>query len=382
MANKKRLIVALVILVGGLILTGCQTHPYSKVENEVFSKLDKLSRKIPKGLVKKGMQRSRCSEDYRYHDPGADVGSLPMSAGKFRTIGYSCGCGDNMLGVWIYHFNDDMAKRLREDKAYLQTLLRLTPNSVVIFDFRRDVPDQYLKASKRRPGLYECYTLTKEYAVVSYQRGGLSSQRIKKDTPWIRYAGEIHEGQTIFELEQSNLCEGKIAPEGQVQRYIDLVERFKETYSFPDYPGEIFSAVKSGNLDKVESLVEIYPELANDTIVGLGTPLHLAAKLGQKEIVKFLIAKGADVNAKFSGLIRSYYDKKAGEITIKKFVGYTPLHFAIANNYKDIAELLIVHGAGVNAKTDDGDTPLDIAVREGHKEIAELLRKHGAVKGD
>ena len=43
---------------------------------------------------------------------------------------------------------------------------------------------------------------------------------------------------------------------------------------------------------------------------------------------------------------------------------------------KEIAELLIVKGADVNAKEEDGYTPLDVAKR--YPEIADLLRKHGA----
>ena len=43
---------------------------------------------------------------------------------------------------------------------------------------------------------------------------------------------------------------------------------------------------------------------------------------------------------------------------------------------KEIAEFLIVKGADVNAKEEDGYTPLDVAKR--YPEIADLLRKHGA----
>jgi len=43
---------------------------------------------------------------------------------------------------------------------------------------------------------------------------------------------------------------------------------------------------------------------------------------------------------------------------------------------KEIAELLIVKGADVNAKEEDGYTPLDVAKR--YPEIPDLLRKHGA----
>ena len=90
-----------------------------------------------------------------------------------------------------------------------------------------------------------------------------------------------------------------------------------------------------------------------------GTPLHLAADNGHKEIVELLIAKGADVNAKNKG-------------------GSTPLHEA---KTKEVGELLIVEGANVNAKNSLGRTPLDNATLFNHPEIANLLRKHGGKTG-
>ncbi|UCC99109.1 MAG: ankyrin repeat domain-containing protein, partial [Phycisphaerales bacterium] len=56
----------------------------------------------------------------------------------------------------------------------------------------------------------------------------------------------------------------------------------------------------------------------------------------------------------------------------------TPLHCAARYGHKEVAELLIAKGAGVNARNNEGQTPLDIAVEEGRPEIVELLRKHGA----
>ena len=118
----------------------------------------------------------------------------------------------------------------------------------------------------------------------------------------------------------------------------------------------------SGNIEAVKQ------HLAAGTDVNAkasnGTPLHLAATFGHKEIAELLIDKGADVNA-MGGLL-----------------GWTPLHWAASEGRKEVAELLIAKGADVNAKKwggdYTGDTPLDTAIRRKHPETADLLRKHGA----
>jgi ankyrin repeat protein len=149
------------------------------------------------------------------------------------------------------------------------------------------------------------------------------------------------------------------------------------------------------------------------------TPLHYAARLGQKETVELLIAAGADVNAKFedgetplywasgkiADLLRQHGGKtaKAPDISIhaaarqgkieavkqhltdgvgvnaKSERGRTPLHSAAREGHKEVVELLIANGADVNPKDMKGQTPLDMT---NHPEIADLLRKHGGKTGD
>ena len=94
---------------------------------------------------------------------------------------------------------------------------------------------------------------------------------------------------------------------------------------------------------------------------------------GHKEVAELLIVKGADVNAK------------------EEFDGWTPLHFVAGKGHKEIARLLIAKGADVNAKDEGGNTPLDGAEevsedgspedKAAKKETAALLRKHGGKTG-
>jgi protocatechuate 3,4-dioxygenase beta subunit len=73
------------------------------------------------------------------------------------------------------------------------------------------------------------------------------------------------------------------------------------------------------------------------------TPLHKAARDGDTNEVELLLTHGADVDAKDN-------------------YGNTPLHLAAANDHKDVAELLLAHGAEVNARDNQGVTPLHKAV--------------------
>lgn len=92
------------------------------------------------------------------------------------------------------------------------------------------------------------------------------------------------------------------------------------------------------------------------------TPLHSAAQLGRTEIVKLLIAKGADVDA-------------------TNRWGQTPLHYASLFYHKEIVEKLLEEGADVNAEDENGYNPLGLAsVPRGvsRNEVAQVLLAHGA----
>jgi len=126
-------------------------------------------------------------------------------------------------------------------------------------------------------------------------------------------------------------------------------------------PIALNEAAAMGDLDLVKSLIIKGADINNREEDFLKTPLHRASISGHKEVAQLLIAKGADVNAKNAW-------------------GYTPLHFAARSRKasKDIIELLIAKGADVNAKNNAGQTPLQLAKERRNKETIELLRKHGA----
>lgn len=56
------------------------------------------------------------------------------------------------------------------------------------------------------------------------------------------------------------------------------------------------------------------------------------------------------------------------------------LRFACCNGELELMRLLLAAGADVNAKNERGDTPLSVAAEKGYTDIVELLRAHGAVE--
>lgn len=96
------------------------------------------------------------------------------------------------------------------------------------------------------------------------------------------------------------------------------------------------------------------------------TALHIAVKKRHYEIIKLLLSKGANVNA------RTNY-------------GESPLHLAVQRNsfneqfavQRDIAELLIINGVDVNARDNGGETALHIAARTS-SEMIDFLLLHNA----
>ena len=118
------------------------------------------------------------------------------------------------------------------------------------------------------------------------------------------------------------------------------------------------AAAEGGNLNALKSILTNDPTLLQSKDWGDLTPLHLAVLHNHTDVVDYLLAQGADVNAKTS-------------------TGITPLHEAAQNGNKEITELLLAHKANVNAVDNQGWTPMARAQKWGHPEIAALLQQHG-----
>ena len=120
------------------------------------------------------------------------------------------------------------------------------------------------------------------------------------------------------------------------------------------------------------------------------TPLSSAALIGNKAVVDLLIAKGADVNLTGKGGDAPIANAaRGGCIEIAKTllehgakvnptVGAPSVEMAVKGEHKDMVIFLISKGANVNAVT-YGNTALDMAIDKHHAEIVTILRQHGAL---
>ncbi len=152
---------------------------------------------------------------------------------------------------------------------------------------------------------------------------------------------------------------------------------------------QMLEAAEKGNLPLVRELLAKGADINAKNTNGY-TALHMAVSKSHKDIVEFLIAKGADVNARSrSGSTPLHLAKREDiakillasgvEIDPRDSAGYTPLLRAAKYRTKEVVEALLEAGAAVDAKEKgDGQTPLHFAVRRGNVEIAEALIAAGA----
>ncbi|WP_342026022.1 ankyrin repeat domain-containing protein [Cytobacillus pseudoceanisediminis] len=163
-----------------------------------------------------------------------------------------------------------------------------------------------------------------------------------------------------------------------------------------DIPLDIFEAAAAGNLSRVKELVEMNPKLVTEYANDGFTALGLASYLGHKEIVEYLVQKGADVNSAsknsmkvmplHSAVATKKVDiaevllKNGAKVNAKQDSGWTPLHEAALHGHSDMIKLLLRFGADKTIKKDDGDTPLDVALHNKKENVADLLIPQG-IKG-
>lgn len=182
----------------------------------------------------------------------------------------------------------------------------------------------------------------------------------------------------------------------------------------------VHDAARDGDSARLERLIANDPKAVSARDDHRLTPLHWAATNGHKDVMKLLLDRGADPNARtdlgMTPLLLAkdcrkdlivFLQKRGGDVHSRADNGWTALHsaaqsgnddaatyllekrlavddrckgpfgtpltMAAANGRTRVAQMLLAKGADVNARTDEGNTALHEAASRGHADVVGLL---------
>ncbi|MCU1454419.1 MAG: hypothetical protein JWN46_2565 [Acidimicrobiales bacterium] len=124
---------------------------------------------------------------------------------------------------------------------------------------------------------------------------------------------------------------------------------------------DVFDAAGLGDVERLGELLDLDADLVAAVSPDGFTPLHLAAFFGHTHVAEALLGRGADAEA-----------------TATNGSGLRPLNSAAAGGHTTIAHLLLDRGADVEVRQAGGYTPLHSAAHNGDLAMCRLLLDRGA----
>ncbi|KAK4203870.1 hypothetical protein QBC40DRAFT_250714 [Triangularia verruculosa] len=184
-------------------------------------------------------------------------------------------------------------------------------------------------------------------------------------------------------------------PESESYRAWSDIYWDKSEWYAPSYVTSLVIASHFGHNGIVKQLLEKGADVNARKGDDGWTPLLLAAQQGHEGIVKQLLEKGADVNARkgdygwtplswaaqqgHEGIVKQLLEKGADVNAEDKYDGWTPLLLAAQQGHEGIVKQLLEKGADVNARSgNNGWTPLLLAAGQGYEGIVKQLLEKGA----
>ena len=135
----------------------------------------------------------------------------------------------------------------------------------------------------------------------------------------------------------------------------------------------LLDAAKENDIQGIQDLLELGSDVdAKDSHTW--TSLHLAAWNGHLEAAELLIRHGAEINAKtnYTGFVLLLVNETMSDLK-NGLNQSTPLHFAARNGHLGIVALLLNHGADFTVSNNLNNTPIDLAAKNGHFEVVNYL---------
>jgi uncharacterized protein len=126
-------------------------------------------------------------------------------------------------------------------------------------------------------------------------------------------------------------------------------------------PLDVFEAAAFGRTERLKDLLDQEPRLANEYASDGFFPLGLAAFYRHEDAVRILLDRGAEPN-----------------LAARNAMNVAAIHAAAASQSLAIVRLLIDAGADVNQRQESGFAPLHEAAATGQLELVRLLLDHGA----
>lgn len=145
-----------------------------------------------------------------------------------------------------------------------------------------------------------------------------------------------------------------------------------------------------GLSEQIDHMLEQKPAVIDELSTHGFTPLGIATHFGQENVVRQLLAQGADPNICSQNGYAVYplhtaltggYDNLAkmlieagADVNVVQQAHISPIHIAAQQGNIELIILLLENGADVRVKTEMGKLAADLALEKGHKELAEILR--------
>jgi ankyrin repeat protein/preprotein translocase subunit SecA len=155
----------------------------------------------------------------------------------------------------------------------------------------------------------------------------------------------------------------------------------------------LYKAAEQGQVDVVKLLLASGADpnmLNNNSLLGY-TPLHIAAEQGQLAVVKLLLASeiNTEVGDKY-GKTPLHVAAEQGQLAVVKLLlangvktdvgdnnGKMPLHVAAEKGQLAVVKLLLANGVKTDVGDNNGKMPLHMAVKQGQLAVVELLLASG-----
>jgi hypothetical protein len=150
-----------------------------------------------------------------------------------------------------------------------------------------------------------------------------------------------------------------------------------------------FDAVRDNSTELLKKAIDNNSTLINAIDPIWGSPLHFAARYGNKEMIETLIKNGAKSdtlnaagNNALQDLVQSGFVDKLKylihfglNLNSKNSQGQTALHLAVSKNSSDAVQILLEHGADRSLRNAEGKTALELAKSSDNQKLIEALEQ-------